>query len=106
MSLRQLPKGTATYPIRPSGSAFRMTPSRMSTRIGSPQSGQGVSTRTVFPGKSQQTASDSNAHCANHFCCPSIVIRNWVGRLLNGAKEAMKSVFGNRNPWILAEKRS
>ncbi len=30
---------------------------------------------TIFPGKSQQTASDSKPHCPNHFCSPSIVIR-------------------------------
>ena len=58
-------------------------------RMGSPQSRQGNSTVTVFPGKSQQAASESNDHCPNHFCSPSTEMRYWVGRLLNGAKEAM-----------------
>jgi len=82
-------KGTATYPASPAGSALSSDPSRISTLTGSPQSRQGASIRTVLPGKSQQTASDSNAHWPNHFCWPSIVTRYWVGRLLKGAKEAM-----------------
>jgi hypothetical protein len=68
MSWNHFQKGTATYPITSSGSAFRMIPSRISTWIGSPQSRQGALTRTVLPGKSQQTASDSNPHWPNHFC--------------------------------------
>jgi hypothetical protein len=50
-------------------------PSFTSTRMGSPQSRHTESICTVFPGKSQQTASDSNAHWANHFCSPSTVKR-------------------------------
>lgn len=57
--------------------------------MGSPQSRHGQSIWTVFPGKSRLTAGASMPHCANHFCSPSIVIRYWVGRLLNGAKETM-----------------
>ncbi|KAF0156168.1 MAG: hypothetical protein FD159_1860 [Syntrophaceae bacterium] len=38
-----LAKGTATYPIKPSGSAFCIMPSQISTRIGSPQSRHGLS---------------------------------------------------------------
>jgi hypothetical protein len=37
-------------------------PSFISTRIDDPQSRQGASIRTVFPLKSQLTASDSNPH--------------------------------------------
>jgi len=61
-------KGTATYPVTSLGSTLRMTPSRISTCMGSPQSRQGALIRTVLPGKSQQTASDSNPHWPNHFC--------------------------------------
>jgi len=75
--------------MTPSGSVFMMAPSRTSTRIGDPQSRHGASIWTVFSGNSQQTASDSNPHWPNHFCWPSMVIRYWVGRLLNGAKEEM-----------------
>ena len=105
-SSRHLEKGTETCPIIPSGSIFSTTPSRIATRIGSPQSKHGASIWTVFPGKSQQTASDSNAHWPNHFCWPSMVIRNWVGRLLKGAKDVIKSVFGNSQPGIPAENKS
>ena len=48
----------------------------------------------VLPGKSQQTASDSKAHWANHFCSPSMVIRYCVGRLLKGAMETTVSTLG------------
>jgi hypothetical protein len=106
MSSRHFQKGTATYAISPSGSLFKTTPSRISTRIGSPQSRQGASIRTVLPANSQQTASDSNPHWPNHFCWPSIVMRYCVGRLLNGANEAIRSVFGNNHPGTPAEKRS
>jgi hypothetical protein len=61
----------------------------MTTDMGSPQSRQGASIRTVLPGKSQRTASDSNPHWANHFRSPSTVTRYWVGRLWNGGKETM-----------------
>ena len=74
--------------------SFRILPSRSTTWRGSPQSRQGKSTVTVLPGKSQQTASDSNAHWPNHFCWPSMVMRYWVGRLLKGAKETIWSVRG------------
>jgi hypothetical protein len=57
------------------GDADMTSPSRISTEIGSPQSKQGQSTSTVSPGKSQQTASDSNPHWANHFCSPLMVMR-------------------------------
>ena len=89
MSANHFQKGTATYPISPSGSVCWITPSWISTRIGDPQSGHGKSIRTFFPGKSQQTASDSNPHWPNHFCWPSMVMRYWVGRWLKGAKEVM-----------------
>jgi len=78
----------------PEDSLLMTLPSRMTTRSGSPQSRQGKSIVTALPGNSQQTASDSNAHCPNHFCCPSMVIRYWVGRLLKGAKETIRSVRG------------
>ena len=81
-------------PYGPSGSSVSIVPSFTSTRIGSPQSRHSESIRTVLPGNSQQTASDSNAHSPNHFCCPSTVNRYWVGRLLKGAKDTMPSVFG------------
>jgi len=84
----------ATYPMIPFGSSFKTTPSFISTRIGAPQSRHGASMRTVFPGYSQLTASDSNPHCPNHFCTPSTLIRYCVGRLLNGAKLQMVSVSG------------
>ena len=89
-----LPTGTETWPISPAGSSTSTVPSFTSTRIGSPQSRHTESIRTVFPGKSQQTASDSNAHWANHFCWPSMVNRWWVGRLLKGGNETMSSVRG------------
>lgn len=88
-SLNHSRNGTEVYPIRPWGSVLLTTPSFISTRMGDPQSKQRVLMVTVFPLKSQLTASDSNPHCPNHFCCPSIVIRCWVGRLLKGAKETM-----------------
>lgn len=78
----------------------------MTTRSGSPQSRQGKSTVTALPGNSQPTASDSNAHWPNHFCCPSMVIRYCVGRLLKGAKDTMWSVRGYSQPGIPEEKRS
>ncbi len=71
------------------GSVAVIWPSLISTRIVEPQSKQGASIRTVFPLKSQLTASDSNPHWPNHFCWPSIVILYWVGRLLKGANEEM-----------------
>jgi hypothetical protein len=70
----------------------------MSIVIGFPQSRHGDSIRTFFPGNSQLTASDSNAHWANHLCRPSTLTLNWVGWLLNGAKEEIKSVPGNSQP--------
>jgi len=70
-----LAMGTETQPISFSGSSASIFPSFTSTRMGSPQSRHTESIRTVFPGKSQQTASDSNAHWPNHFCTPSIVKR-------------------------------
>jgi len=79
MSLTQSLKGTETWPMMVSGSLRTITPSLTSTRIGSPQSRQGVSIRTVFPGNSQLTASDSKAHCPNHFDSPSMLSLNWVG---------------------------
>ena len=99
-------KGTATYPAISSGSATKTSPSLISTWIGKPQSRQGKSIRTVLPGKSQQTASDSNPHCPNHFCWPSMVIRYWVGRLLKGANDVIRSVLGYSHPGIISEKRS
>ena len=54
--------GTATYPMIPFGSVFTISPSRISTWTGEPQSRQGALIWTNFPGKSQQTASDSNPH--------------------------------------------
>ncbi len=89
-----LPNGTATYPMSPSGSWDSILPSFTLTCMGSPQSRHTESICTVFPGKSQQTASDSKAHWANHFCSPSMVNRYWVGRLLKGAKEMTVSPFG------------
>ncbi len=89
-----MPNGTETWPISPFGSSPSISPSFTSTRIGSPQSRHTESMRTVLPGKSQQTASDSNAHWPNHRCSPSMVNRYCVGRLLNGAKDTMLSVFG------------
>jgi len=68
MSWNHFQKGTATYPTRSLGSTLRMTPSRTSTCMDSPQSRQGALMRTVLLGKSQQTASDSNPHWPNHFC--------------------------------------
>jgi hypothetical protein len=88
-SLNQSLKGTDVYPIIPSGSAFWTTPSFILTLMDEPQSKQGASICTVLPEKSQPTASDSNPHWANHFCWPSIVMRYWVGRLLNGGNEPM-----------------
>jgi hypothetical protein len=70
-----LPNGTETWPISPVGSSASIAPSFTSTRMGSPQSRHRESIRTVLPGKSQQTASDSNAHWPNHFCSPSMVKR-------------------------------
>jgi len=78
-SVRHFESGMDTYPINPFGSAFSMTPSFISMVIGSPQSRQGEAMRIVFPGNSQLTASDSNAHWANHFCSPSTETRNCVG---------------------------
>lgn len=92
------PMGTRTYPISPGGSSTSILPSLTSTRIGSPQSRHTELMRTVFPGKSQQTASDSNAHWPNHFCWPSMVRRNWFGRLLKGANDTMRSVLGYSQP--------
>ena len=76
------------YPVISSGSARRISPSRTTTRTGSPQSRQGASMVTFLPGKSQQTASASKPHWAHHCWTPPTVMRMWVGRLLNGAKEA------------------
>lgn len=89
-----LPTGTETWPINPSGSSVSIVPSLTSTRTGSPQSRHSESIRTVLPGNSQQTASDSNAHWPYHFCTPSTVMRWWVGRWLNGANDTIRSVFG------------
>jgi hypothetical protein len=58
----QFENGTDTYPVISSGSARRTTPSRISRWTGSPQSRQGASIVTTFPGNSQQTASDSKPH--------------------------------------------
>ncbi len=93
-----LPTGTETWPISPLGSSASMVPSLTSTRTGSPQSRHTESIRTVLPGNSQQTASDSNAHWPNHFCSPSTVNRYWVGRLLKGANDTMLSVLGKSQP--------
>ena len=82
------------YPTSPEGSALVTEPSFISTETGDPQSRQGASIRTFLPLKSQLTASDSNPHCPNHFCCPSTLMRYWLGRLLKGAKETMVLVFG------------
>ncbi len=87
--MRHSLRGMSTNPKIPSASAFSITPSRTVTVSGSPQSRQGAWTVMDLPGKSQQTASASNPHWANQFCFPSTVTRYWVGRLLNGAKEAM-----------------
>lgn len=84
-----LENGTATYPMMVSTDFSITLPSFISTRTGSLQSRQGASMVTVFPGKIQLTARDSNPHCPNHFCLPSTEIRYWVGRLLNGAKLPM-----------------
>ena len=89
MSSRHFPNGTATYAMYDLVSSFKILPSWISTLNGSPKSRQGKSTVTGLPGKSQQTASDSKAHWPNHFCCRSMVMRYWVGRLLKGAKETM-----------------
>ena len=67
----------------------RNLPSRISMTMGSPQSRQGASTRTVSPGKSQVAEVASKPHWANHFCSPRTVTRYCVGRLLRGGKEAM-----------------
>jgi len=83
-----LRKGTATWPTMPSGSDARIVPSRISIEMSSPQSRHGASTRTVCPGVSQLTASDSKPHWPNQPCWPSMEMRYWVGRLLNGANEA------------------
>ena len=72
-----------------SGSTVSTSSSRIMMVIGSPQSKQGASILTVFPGKSQRTASASNPHWANHFCSPSTEMRYWLGRLLNGATETI-----------------
>ena len=106
ISSYHLQKGTATYPTIPSGSIFNISPSRISTRIGTPQCMQTVSIRTVFPGKSQLTASDSKAHWPNHFCSPSTVMGYWLGKLLKGARETMRSVLGKTQPGINSEKRA
>lgn len=86
--------GTSTYPWIDTGLRFCITPSRTNTTIGSPQSRQGASIWIVLPGNTQQTARDSNPHCANHFWCPSMVMRYCVGRLLKGANDAIRSVPG------------
>ena len=69
------------------GEVYKTWPSSISMAIGSPQSRQGASIRIVLPGNNQPTASDSKPHCADHFCSPSMVMRYWVGRLLNGAND-------------------
>jgi hypothetical protein len=73
----------------PSSSEGSITPSCTVTLMGSPQSKQGASMVMDVAGKSQQTASDSNPHCPNHFCSPATVMRYCVGTLLNGPNEAM-----------------
>jgi len=94
MLIIHLFRGRETWPMIPSGSSVSITPSFTSTRTGSPQSRHTESILTVLPGKSQQTASDSNAHWPNHFCSPSMEMRYCVGRLLKGANDTMASVFG------------
>jgi hypothetical protein len=73
----------------PGGSTESNSPSRIRTRIGSPQSRQAQSMRTSCLGKSQQTASDSNPHCPYQRWRLRIVIKYWVGRLANGANDSM-----------------
>ncbi len=87
-------QGVLVWPTMPGGLAERISPSRCSITMVSLQSRQGVSMWMVLPGKSQQTASDSNPHCAYHFCSPSMVILWGVGMLEKGGNEAIQSVSG------------
>jgi hypothetical protein len=75
MLIIHFPKGTETWPINPFGSSDSILPSFTLTPMGSPQSRHTESICIVFPGNSQQTASDSKAHWPNHFCSPSTVKR-------------------------------
>ena len=85
----QREKGTDTYATMLSGVVIVILPSSISTCSGLPQSRQGALMRTALLGKSQQTASASKPHWANHFCSPPTLMRYWVGRLLKGAKLLM-----------------
>ena len=67
------------YPNMPAGSEDSILPSRTTMRMGSPQSRQGASMVMVFPGKSQQTASDSKPHWPYQPGFPSTEMRYWVG---------------------------
>jgi len=89
MSSRQRPYGMFEWPTVFGGSTDNNSPSRIRTRIGSPQSRQGQSIRTSCLGKSQQTASDSNPHWPYQRCLLRIVIKYWVGKLANGANDSM-----------------
>lgn len=106
MSSLHLQKGTGTYATYSLASLFSTRPSRISTRRGWPQSRQGKSTVTSFPGNSQLTASDSKPHWPNQVWRPSMVIRYWVGRLLKGANDTMRSVRGYSQPAMPEENRS
>ena len=88
MSSRQRPYAMfGGQPCR--GSTDSNSPSRIRTRIGSPQSKQGQSIRTSCLGKSQQTASDSILTGRTSVVVSRTVIKYWVGKLANGANDSM-----------------
>ncbi len=72
-------EGPLLWDTASSGSHESTSPSRISTEIDSPKSGQTVSILINLPGNSQHTASDSVPHWPNHFCSPSTLILYWLG---------------------------
>src|SRR5262244_3315065 len=89
ISSRQDEYAMLEWPTTPGGSTESSSPSRIRTRIGSPQSRHGQSMRTSCLGKSQHTASDSNPHCPYQRSEERRVIKYCVGKLANGAKDSM-----------------
>lgn len=82
-------KPQVRWPTSPGGSTATTSPSRISRRMGSPQSKQGASTRTVAPGNSHVTDVASKPHWANQRDSPRTVTRYWVGWLFSGGNDAM-----------------
>ena len=72
-------EGPLLWDTASSGSHESTSPSRISTEIDSPQSGQTVSILINLPGNSQHAASDSFPHWPYHFCSPSTLILYWLG---------------------------